>query len=135
MSSPAILYLLSGLLFGASLSLILVAARSSWIRRSFGVERMVEDVLETDFFDKSGEFTRPPSRMSGLFSVTPSGSHSPLQQSDSVATDPSPEQESTAATEQPFLGPTGVAQHDTLPGRVSSQPCSAPPAANGAAVP
>jgi hypothetical protein len=66
MSSATILYLLSVLLICSSSALIVLARRSAWIRRVFGAERMVEDVLETDFFDDSGEFTRPRSRASGI---------------------------------------------------------------------
>ena len=126
MSSPAILYLLSGLLFGASLCLILIADRSSWIRRTFGVERMVEDVLETDFCDDSGEFTRPPSRVSGLFSLSPSGSHGTMQHGAAMAGHASPERNASATWNEPSLSFERVAQHDTTPER-SDLPSQAVP--------
>lgn len=69
MHSSTILYLLAALLCSAYAGLLYVALRSEWLRRVFGAERMVEDVLETDFFDDSGEFVRSPSRVSGLATV------------------------------------------------------------------
>jgi hypothetical protein len=80
MSSPTILYLLSALLCGAYLGLFLLVNRSAWIHRVFGAERLVEEVLETDFFDDSPEFARTPSRVSGLRATANSRSPSGLRE-------------------------------------------------------
>lgn len=87
MSSATILYLLSVLLFSSSAALIMLARRSAWIRRVFGADRMVEDVLETDFFDDSGEFTRPLSRVSGIVALSPSRSSSGFERIDEPVAD------------------------------------------------
>jgi hypothetical protein len=67
--SSTILYLLVVLLCSAHAVLVYVALGSEWLRRVSGAERLVEDVLETDFFDDSGEFVRSPSRVSGASTV------------------------------------------------------------------
>ncbi len=59
----SLLYLMAALMLTTAATLSWLLERFGVLNRMVGVGRLVGDVMETDFFDDSGGFDRPSSRV------------------------------------------------------------------------